>query len=361
MSIVLVATPSRPDGSFSLDYVLGACEDLGEALADKEGYHLVVIASTVMPGACEGPIRQALERSSGKRVGAELGLCACPEFVALGQVIEGFQRPDFVLIGAWDEKSGEILRGVYERFVANGAPVVVTNLVNAELAKIALNTYLTTKISFANQVGEICERLRGADAGVVLGVLGRDKRVNPLYLKAATAYGGPCFPRDDRALQALAKRVETDGGLARAVELFNQGQRWRLRGLVDKELHKLGKGPRLGLLGLAFKPGTDCTLESVGLDLLRAYASEEVGLVCYDPQVVVGSSTKSAQACVERADLVVVTTPDPAFREVTFRAGQTVIDCWRLYGRDQVEEAGAKYYGLGLGRSSTKGTKDTKE
>ena len=146
--------------------MLDAVESIGAALRNKAGYHLVVVHSTTMPGSTGGPIRERLEAASGKRVGSDIGLCYNPEFIALGNVVEGLLHPDFVLIGESDAQAGDMLTEVYRRVVGPSVPIARMNFVNAELAKISVNTYVTMKISFANMLGEICQNLSGADADV---------------------------------------------------------------------------------------------------------------------------------------------------------------------------------------------------
>ena len=189
-------------------------DEIGRVLAKKPGYHLVVVHSTTMPGSIGGPIRQRLERASGRKVGPELGLCYNPEFIALGDVINGLLHPDFILIGESDKKAGDILEGLYRKVVGPDANIARMNFVNAELTKISVNTYVTMKISFANMLGEICDRLEGADVSVVADAIGRDTRIGKKYLKPAVGYGGPCFPRDTIAFGRVAHLVGGTADLA---------------------------------------------------------------------------------------------------------------------------------------------------
>lgn len=177
VTFVVVPTPSEPDGSFSLRYVLQACEGIADALRKKSLWHLVVITSTISPGSMDNSIRPLLEEHSGKRSGIDFGLCYNPEFIALGSVIRDFLNPDFVLIGESDERSGQVLEGIYRQVCENNPPVVRMNFINAELTKLAVNTFVTTKISFANMLARICEKLLGADVDVVTKALGLDSRI----------------------------------------------------------------------------------------------------------------------------------------------------------------------------------------
>src|SRR5207302_1000603 len=180
-TFVVVATPSEPDGGFSLRYVLPTCEAIGRALATKKTFHLVVVTSTVMPGSTCGEIKAALERASGKRNGGDFGLCYSPEFIALGTVIRDFYYPDFLLIGESEPRSGEILSDIYKRNCKNSPAIARMNWINAEITKLAVNTYITTKISYANMLARICEKLLEADVNVVTDALGLDTRIGPKY------------------------------------------------------------------------------------------------------------------------------------------------------------------------------------
>src|SRR5262249_32804959 len=200
------------------------CEAIGRALRAKQRFHLVVLTSTVMPGTTGGPVRAALEEASGKRVGQDFGLCYGPEFIALGSVIRDFLNPDFVLIGESDLRSGAMLESLYKEVCENDPPVARMNLVNAEITKLSINSYVTTKISFANMLARICEKLPEADVDVVTAALGLDSRIGTKYLKGAVSYGGPCFPRDNRAFAALARQLDAPADLPEATDPFNRAQ-----------------------------------------------------------------------------------------------------------------------------------------
>src|ERR1700674_483926 len=203
-TFIVVGTPSKPDGGFSLRYVLPVCEAIGRVLSTKRDFHLVVLTSTVMPGSTGGEVIASLESASGKECGRDFGLCYSPEFIALGTVIRDFYYPDFLLIGESDARSGEMLSDIYKRTCKNSPRVARMNFINAEITKLALNTYITTKISYANMLARLCEKLPGADASIATDALGLDSRIGPKYLKGAVSYGGPWFPRDNRAFAALA-------------------------------------------------------------------------------------------------------------------------------------------------------------
>ncbi len=195
ISFVIVPTPSDENGSFSLQYAKWAFAEISKAIRKKTSYHNVVLTSTVLPGSTRQALVPILEKESGKKAGTDFGVCYSPEFIALGSIINDFLNPDFTLIGEIDDRCGSQLEDLYSRVVGNGAPSARMSLENAELAKISINTFVTTKITFANMLAEICEKIPGGDVDVVSNALGLDKRIGRKYLTGSIGYGGPCFPR----------------------------------------------------------------------------------------------------------------------------------------------------------------------
>lgn len=359
-TFIVVPTPSEPGGEFSLGCVLQACQGVGQALARKAGWHLVVLLSTVMPGSTGGAVREALEKASGRRCGQDFGLCYSPAFVALGSVINDFLHPDFVLIGESDQLAGDKLEEIYRSVIEKSPLFARMSFVNAELTKLAVNAFVTTKITFANMLARICERLPGAEVDVITSTLGMDSRVGGKCLKGAVGYGGPCFPRDNKALAALAHRIGAPPTLAEATDRFNQGEAERLANLVCE---KLPPGGRVGVLGLSYKPDTDVVDEAQGLLLTRLLLEKGVAVVAYDPVALENARTllkgpvlfaDSVEACVRQADVVVVATPSSVFKvsqKTWQRPGspRVVVDCWRIL--TELEKAiGVIYVPLGRGR-----------
>ncbi len=268
-SFVIVPTPSDSTGFFSNRFVLQAMESLGKALRNKQGYHMVVITSTVMPGTTGSEIKTALETASGRKVGPDLGLCYNPEFIALGSVVRDMLYPDSILIGESDTKAGDMLQTIYLQMCVNKPPVQRMNFINAELTKISVNTYVTTKISYANMLADICDRLPGADVDAVTKALGADTRIGPKYLKGAMGYGGPCFPRDNVAFAALARKIGARADVAEATDRINNYQVDRLTALVAKFAKA---GTRIAILGLSYKPQTPVVEESHSVKLAAKLA-----------------------------------------------------------------------------------------
>lgn len=341
LTFVVVPTPSKADGSFSLEYAQAACREIGKALRIKDGFHVVAMTSTVMPGATGGPIRACLEEVSGKVCGRDFGLCYNPEFIALGSVIRDMMHPDFILIGESDPRSGEILANLYGDSW-NAPPVRRMSFINAELTKIAVNTFVTTKITYANMLARLCEELPGADCDVVTDALGMDTRIGKKYLKGALGFGGPCFPRDNVAFNALARQNGVHAFLAEATDRFNREQ---VTWLGERMLSKLPPGGRVGILGLAYKPNTTVVEESQGIAFARYFASKGVPVVAYDPEAIPGARllldgqvtfAASAADCARQADLLFVATPWDEFRKLppSVLEGRgrpvVVVDCWKI-------------------------------
>ena len=356
ITFIVVATPSEPNGGFSLRYVEPVSQAVGRALAQKSDYHVVCLTSTVMPGTTGTAVRQTLEKASGKRMGADFGLCYSPEFIALGSVIRDFLNPDMLLIGESDPRAGDFLAGLYAQVCENKPSYARMSFVNAEITKLAVNTYVTTKISYANMLARICERLDGANVDVITSALGFDTRIGPKYLKGAVSYGGPCFPRDNLALAQLAQQLGVPGDLARAVDRFNRSQIHWLADLVQQRT----KGT-VGILGLTYKAGTDVVEEAAGYLLMNELAGRGMKVMAFDPGYAkngVASSNvsfaASAEDCIAHSDLVILATAWPEFSQIPAQRWvrnsppRTVIDCWRAV-KFLHDTPGVHYLGLGLG------------
>lgn len=360
ITFIVVATPAEADGSFSLRSVLPVCEAIGRGLASKNDFHVVALTSTVMPGATGGAVREALERASRKGAGADFGLCYNPEFIALGSVIHDFLNPDFLLIGESDERSGALLESLYRQVCENRPAVARMNFANAEIAKLAVNTYVTTKISFANLLARLCEKVPGASVDVVTGAIGLDSRIGGKYLRGAISYGGPCFPRDNVAMIALADRLGARADLPRAIHQFNRAQIASLADLVSAHLQP---GEAAGVLGLTYKPHTDVTEEAAGVLLARELAGRGIRVAAYDPagrtdpggeDSVHIVRVNSPEECIAQSGVVTLATAWPEFAAIPTerwaRAGapRVVIDCWRALRRLESVQ-GIRYLALGIG------------
>ena len=343
VTVIIVPTPSTPSGTFSLDFVRDAVTNVGRGLRQSSAYHVVAVTSTVAPLSMEREILPLLEQASGRAVGDSIGLCYSPEFIALGSVIHDMRHPDFVLIGQSDDRAGALFESVQRSMVGNTVPVRRMSLTNAELAKLAVNTFVTTKISYANMLAELCERLPGADVDVVTEAIGNDRRIGHRYFKGTVGYGGPCFPRDNVAFCAVAASVGLTADLAEATDTVNRRQPARLAAFVRAQCDE--RGSRIGILGLSYKPGTHVVEESQALQLTNQLAREGMAVVAYDPAAAAEAEphlapgvhlAESLAEVLARADVIVVAVPWQEFIELPTmlerapRRPRTVIDCWRL-------------------------------
>jgi len=358
LTFVVVPTPSDNRGAFSLQYAAWAFREIGRALKEKEGYHLVVLTSTVLPGSTRYGLLPILEQESGKTCGRDFGLCYNPEFIALGSVIHDFLNPDFVLIGEFDERSGSMLEAFYAQILENQAPCARMSIENAELTKIAVNTYVTTKITFANMLAELCERIPGGNIDVVTNALGLDRRIGHKYLKGALGYGGPCFPRDNVALSFIARALGSSADLAEVTDRMNRTLPNRV---IERLKPLIRKGMTVAVLGLAYKPGSHVVEESQGIYLARLLAGLGVRVLGYDPlanemaRVELQDQAlilESLEECISQADMVLITTPDPIFRSLTAadfdeNSSVIVVDFWRILEKELAGRENIRYIPVG--------------
>jgi UDPglucose 6-dehydrogenase len=357
---VIVPTPSNTSGAFSLQYAKWAFKEIGKGLKEKKGYHNVVLTSTVLPGATRYGLLPILERESGKGVGSGFGLCYSPEFIALGSVIHDFLNPDFTLVGEFDEKCGTMLQECYSQIMMNDPPCRRMSIENAELTKISVNTFVTTKITFANMLAELCSRIPGGDIDVVTGALGSDRRIGSHYLKGGLGYGGPCFPRDNVALSYISRALGVNFDLADVTDRVNR--------TIPKEfstrlLAQVSRDKTVAVLGLAYKPHSHVVEESQGLEIANNLSQDGVRIVAYDPlaremarndiygKVVI---LDSVSECLQQADIVVITTPDPEFRQLKFtdfstegKSEVTVYDFWRVLAAELTNRPNINYIPIG--------------
>lgn len=357
VTFVVVPTPSDERGAFSLQYAAWAFREIGRALGEKDGYHNVVLTSTVLPGSTRYGLLPILEQESGKVCGRDFGLCYSPEFIALGSVIHDFLNPDFTLVGEFDERAGSQLKACYAEIMVNNPPCRRMSLENAELTKIAVNAFVTTKITFANMLAELCERIPGGDVDVVTDALGLDQRIGRKYLTGALGYGGPCFPRDNVALSFIARALDTKADLAETTDCAN-------RSLPQKIVQRLRPmirwGTTVAVLGLAYKPLSHVVEESQGIYLAKALSEAGARVVAYDPLAGNMARTElrdqavildSVADCLAQAEVVLITTPDPAFRALTAadfrRSGVTVVDFWRILDKELAGQSNIRYIPAG--------------
>lgn len=359
ITFLIVPTPSRQDGHFSDRYLKDALKHLAMALkgADKE-YHLFVITSTVSPGTIEESLIPLIESISGKKLNKDFGVCYNPEFIALGSVITDFLNPDLVLIGESHKFAGDQLVEIYNRVCENQPHIARMSIVSAEITKISLNSYVTMKISFANTLANICEAIPGADIDAITGALGADKRISPYYLKGGLSFGGPCFPRDNKAFSAFAEKQGYDTVLAKATDQVNQFQ---IDHLVKKVLEHIpdDNNKDVSVLGLAYKPSTQVIEESPAIKLIEELLKKDLQIMVYDPLAMENARAhfgdnilykSSVKDCISHSSICVITTPINEFKSINdsciVNNPTTIIDCWRMLDPSKLGKK-VKYIALG--------------
>jgi UDPglucose 6-dehydrogenase len=353
-TFIVVPTPSEESGEFSLRYVTAAVERVGDALRRKNDYHLVTLTSTIMPGSIGSTVAPLLEERSGKRMGEYIGLCYSPEFIALGDVIRGLLEPDLVLIGESDRRAGSLLSAIKHKMCDKPPAIAHMNFVNAEMAKIALNSFVTMKMSFANTLAELCENVAGADVDTVTSAIGLDKRIGRSNLKGALGYGGPCFPRDNIAFAQFARRRGVQADLALATHSVNLRQVARVLGLIESECDE---NAGVAVLGLAYKANTNVLEGSQSMTLVNELSKRGYQVHVYDPAIAQGQGPaqlgpnvhleNGAKECLAEAEVCIIATPWTVFSQIESElfTGKTVIDCWRILPKE-IQDA-ARYIPIG--------------
>ena len=358
LSLICVGTPSRRNGSLDLAYLERVCEQIGSVLHDKDDYHVVVVRSTVLPGTTHDVVIPALERTSGKTYGTGFGVSVNPEFLRESTAIADFRRPPMTLVGHNYRSDAEPTQALY---TAVEAPVVTTTIRTAEMIKYASNTWHALKVTFANEVGNLCKRLE-IDSHEVMDIFCRDEKLNlsSYYMKPGFAFGGSCLPKDVRAMQYRAKELDLDMPVIQAILGSNQLQ---IQHAID-EIVDTGR-KRIGLLGFSFKAGTDDLRESPIVILAEALLGKGHALRIYDKNVsiarLVGANREyintqiphlssllcdSIDEVIDQSDVIVVGNAAPEFSDALTRTrpDQVVFDLVRVKTpRNQIP---AEYTGI---------------
>lgn len=345
LSVVCVGTPSNQNGSLDLTYVTRVCEEIGTALKEKNELHVVVIRSTMLPGTIESVVIPTLESYSEKRAGKDFGVCINPEFLREGSSLKDFYAPPFTLIGADETQTTATVRELYAGI---DAPVIATSVKTAEMVKYVCNCFHALKVSFANEVGNICKAL-GVDSHEVMDIFCQDTKLNlsPYYLKPGFAFGGSCLPKDLRAINYKAKQVDVEVPVLSAILPSNKQQ---IERAVDMVL-ATGK-KRVGIFGFSFKAGTDDLRESPMVTLIETLIGKGLQLSIYDRDVslarlfgankeyierqiphIAQLMSTSIEEVLEFAEVLVVGNKAEEFIQIEQmqKEGQVVIDLVRLF------------------------------
>jgi UDPglucose 6-dehydrogenase len=338
VSFFIPPSPSMPDGSFSNEFLLKAMQPIAKAVREsgKKG-HIFVSSSTTTPGACDQVLIPMLEKETGWKCGQEFSFCYNPEFIALGNVVNGLLEPDMVLIGESDKQAGDVLEQLYKTYNRNTPRIARMSIISAELTKISVNSYITMKISFTNQLRLIADKFPNANIHAVLDAIGSDSRIGKKYLRAGLSYGGPCFPRDNRLLAYTAKRLGLEAPLAEASDRVNEMTKQQL---LAEVMAKVPKGETVAVLGLSYKPDTYIVEESAGLYLAQHLKRAGYRILVHDFGANPSNSPSLHEfevigdvyglASQREIKLAVICCPWPQYRDIKFGGQTEVLAPWKL-------------------------------
>ncbi|WEF35665.1 nucleotide sugar dehydrogenase [Pseudoduganella chitinolytica] len=356
MSLICVGTPSQLNGNLDLSHVRKVCEQIGEAIKEKDSFHVVVARSTMLPGSMRAVVIPTLEAASGKKAGVDFGVCNNPEFLREGTAVYDYYHPPKTVVGETDERAGEMLVKLYEKMEA---PLVRTDVETAEMVKYTDNTWHAVKVAFANEIGNICKAV-GIDGHKVMEIFCQDTKLNlsPYYMKPGFAFGGSCLPKDVRALTYKARSLDLELPLLDSILPSNRKQ-------VEKGVNMIvDKGNRkVGILGFSFKAGTDDLRESPLVDVIEHLLGKGYELKLYDKNVNLAALTGANQDYILNhiphisklmvnsmaevlafADTVVIGNGAAEFKEVPalLKDGQVIVDLVRI----SKEQSGGQYDGI---------------
>ena len=349
---IAVGTPTGEDGSADLQHVLGVARDTARAM---NGYKVIVNKSTVPVGTA-AKVRDIVRQDTTH----PFSVVSNPEVLKQGAAIDDFMKPDRVVIGAEDTRAAELMKELYSPFTRTGAPIMMMDNASAELCKYAANAMLATRISFMNEVANVCEAM-GADVDQVRKAVASDRRIGPSFLFPGVGYGGSCFPKDVKAMLRFAHMADYDFQILKSVEAVNEKQKLRLLDKLKKHFGSI-KGKRIAVWGLAFKPRTDDMREAPAVPLINGLVAAGADVHAYDPEAlkvakkIFGSKIHYADnnyAALSGADALVLVTEWNEFREPDFaRMRKTmrspvIFDGRNIYNPDQIRAQGFTYFSIG--------------
>ena len=349
---IAVGTPTGEDGSADLQHVLGVAREIARSL---DGYKVVVNKSTVPVGTAV-KVRDVIRRETTH----PFSVVSNPEFLKQGAAIDDFMKPDRVVIGAEDARAAELMKELYSPFTRTGAPIMMMDCASAELCKYAANAMLATRISFMNEVANVCEAV-GANVDQVRRAVASDRRIGPSFLFPGVGYGGSCFPKDVKAMMRFAEDKAYDFKILRAVETVNEGQKRLLVTKMEEHFKSL-KGKRIGIWGLAFKPKTDDMREAPAVPLIQGLLAAGATVNAYDPEAmkvakgIFGSKIQyadSSYAALTGADALAVITEWNEFREPDFSRMRKlmrqplIFDGRNIYNPESLRALGFTYISMG--------------
>ena len=359
MIFVAVGTPQKSNGAIELSMIKKVVTSIGRVLAKSKNNPIVLIKSTVIPGTMQNVILPILERRSGKKAGREFGLISNPEFLQESSAIRNTEFPHVIVLGGYQTKFMKKAKSFFSRLHPN-VSITITNHQTAEMIKYANNSFLATKISFINQLSNICQNIPGANIDDIAKTIGLDPRIGALFLNAGPGYGGSCLPKDMKALIDFANKIGINPTLLNAVEKTNQKQIQNIVSIMENTLGTLAS-KRITVLGTAFKPNTDDVRDSIAIELIKKLLKKKAKITVHDPKAIRNTRNvfggkicydESITRALNNSHCAIIMTQWKQFGELNNKSikcmkRKLIIDCRRILANKKLD---AEYYALGIGK-----------
>jgi UDPglucose 6-dehydrogenase len=359
MIFVAVGTPQKSNGAIELSMIKKAVTSIGRILAKSKKDKIVLIKSTVTPGTMQNIILPILEKISGKKAGKHFGLISNPEFLQESTAIRDTKFPHVIVLGGYQTKFMKKTKSFFSKLHPN-VPITITNHQTAEMIKYANNSFLATKISFINQLSNICQNIPGANIDDIAKTIGLDPRIGALFLNAGPGYGGSCLPKDMKALISFADKIGINPTLLNAVEKINQKQIQNIISLMEKTLGTLAS-KRITVLGTAFKPNTDDIRDSIAIELIKKLLKKKSRITIYDPKAIKNTKSvfgekiiyaRSITDALNKSQCAILMTHWKQFERfnnnsLKHMSRKFVIDCRRILVKKELQ---AEYHAIGIGK-----------
>ena len=356
---ITVGTPEKKNGEIDLSFIKEVVRSVGKLISKNKKKPIILIKSTVIPGTMKNVVLPILERNSKKKAGKDFGLISNPEFLQESRAIQDTIKPHVVVLGGYRTKFMKKTEKFFSRFNPN-VPIIITNHQTAEMIKYAHNSFLATKISFINQIANICQGIPDTNIDDVANAMGLDPRIGNLFLNAGPGYGGSCLPKDIKAIINLSSKLGVNPTLLTAVEKINKQQISHIVTLVKQNIGKIN-GKKLTILGVAFKPGTDDIRGSVSIDLVKRLLKLGAKITIHDPKALENARkifhdntkyVKSVPSALKDCQCAIIMTQWKDYEKINNKtikqmAKKFIIDTRRVLYNKNLD---AKYYAIGLGQ-----------
>ena len=359
MIFVTVGTPQKSNGAIELSMIKEAITSIGRIIAKSKNNPIILIKSTVTPGTMQNVILPILEKRSGKKAGRGFGLISNPEFLQESNAIKDTKFPHVIVLGGYQTRFMKKTKNFFSKLHPN-VPIIITNHQTAEMIKYANNSFLATKISFINQLSNICQNIPSVNIDDIAKTIGLDPRIGDAFLNAGPGYGGSCLPKDMKALINFAEKVGINPTLLNAVEKTNQRQIKSIISLMEKSLGTLAL-KRLTVLGTAFKPNTDDVRDSIAIELIKKLLKKKARITIYDPKAMRNTMkifgkkiiyAKSITDALNNSQCIIMMTHWKQFEalnnnSIKHMKKKFIIDCRRILSKKELD---AEYYAIGIGK-----------